>query len=127
MQHRWTALLQAAWAPLAVLCVSWVAAVGFDLYRRVQWFDIPMHFVGAVALAYFFRAAGLRRRVCFALTLLGALAWEAGEYFSDAWLGTHLMHGTDDTLRDLLFSALGAAWFVTCHALLSERRAGQPA
>lgn len=30
-----------------------------------------------------------------------ALGWEMFEALSDAWLGTRLTHGRDDTLRDL--------------------------
>jgi hypothetical protein len=116
------ALIDAAWAPLAVLSGSLVAAFGFDLYRRLHWFDMAMHFAGGMALAYFFKATGMRGRVCFALALVGALAWELAESLADAWLGTRLVHGPADTLRDLLFSALGAACFVTLHALVREQR-----
>ena len=115
------AFLRAAWAPLTVLTVSLVAAGQFDLYRRVQWLDIPMHFVGGIALAYFFRAFGFRRRICFALAVAGAVAWEWSEALADAWLGAQLTHGTADLLRDLLFSALGAACYVAVSALLGER------
>ncbi|MGQ0655633.1 MAG: hypothetical protein ACT4P4_25805 [Betaproteobacteria bacterium] len=104
-----------------MLVASVVAANQFDLYGRLQWFDMPMHLAGGIALAYFFRAWGCRRRVCFALAVIGALAWEMSELLADVWLGMRLTHGPSDTARDLLFSALGAALYVTLCALRVQR------
>jgi len=86
-----------------------------------------MHLLGGMALAYFIGGAGFRRRVCFLLTLAGALAWELAEAMSDARLGTAMTHGVADTLRDLLFGCLGAAWFLTVDAYVTESRAARSA
>jgi len=94
--------------------------------------DIPMHFFGGVAIAYFFancfRAlpAGsilswlrpwLAAAMVLALTSTATVFWEFAEFFSDRFLGTHAQLGLGDTLLDM---ALGIAGGLTYLAMAAK-------
>jgi hypothetical protein len=120
-------LRQAGWAPLLVFVVYIGAAVILDLFSAFPRLDLPMHFAGGLATAYFV-SHGLQnaRRiwgrpsaasawdtvVVLALTLLVALLWEGVEFSSDRLFGTQEQLGTADTVRDLLAGMLGALAYV---------------
>jgi hypothetical protein len=101
-----------------------VVARGLNGYAVFPDIDMPMHFLGGMAAALFFRVALLRgaangligvnqaRTQCFlvlALTCCAAAAWECAEFLSDTYLGTHAQLGPLDTLSDMLFGLGGAA------------------
>jgi hypothetical protein len=125
---RWIAqtLLEAAWAPVLVFCLFLVALHAFDLYRHYPWVDVPTHFLGGLAMAFFFwRAvanartiAGLATRVNPVSLVMGctagaAILWEVFEFLSDQFLGTRTQHGMGDTLSDIVVGlGGGAAYFV---------------
>jgi hypothetical protein len=128
-----TTLTQAAWAPLVVFLVYGVGAKIFDVYLTFPNLDIPTHFLGGAAMAYFFLAAiehsqhllGAIPRAIQALLAIGlstwvAVVWEFLEYGSDLLLRTQMNLGVRDTLSDLFFGVLGA--FVV--AGLAYRRPG---
>lgn len=90
-----TSLRHAAWAPILVVAIQVVAILVFDIYGRYPGFDIPMHFAGGVAIAYFFGACyrsadklellGRPSKVVFpsmilGLTSLAAVVWEFAEF-----------------------------------------------
>jgi hypothetical protein len=108
-------LKEAAWAPLAVLLVSFpVARMPFaeSVYP-------VLHLLGGAALAFFFRRAVrqlyhgwppmLSSLVAFSLACTGALAWEVAEFAIDFVFGTTLQEGLLDTMTDLILSCSGAA------------------
>lgn len=115
-----TTFREAAWAPISVFLFY---VLGFVL----GWFavfpplDIPTHFMGGVAMTYFYRVA-IRRsqkflgdipfaiQVVFAVTATGTTAvfWEFAEHMSDFFLRTNHVFGLNDTLKDLFFGLLGA-------------------
>lgn len=129
-------LRRAAWAPLLVLGLHLVAALALGLYRLWPPTDIPMHFLGGMAIAFFFahayRAAeeiGLLGRpaavlgevtVC-ALVGSATVFWEFAEFLSDRYLGSHLQDGLDDTLGDMLVGLLGGAAFLAGRRFVSGR------
>jgi hypothetical protein len=97
-----------------------VAAKIFHAYILYPWLDIPTHFLGGIAIAYFFAGAigqlspslGTTPRVVKAaaalgLTALAALVWEFLEFISDQFLGSHLNLGVTDTLSDLFYGTIG--------------------
>ncbi|WP_314034429.1 hypothetical protein [Dietzia sp. CH92] len=116
-----------AWADITVSITLLVAAWSnvVDLYRTVGWWDIPVHFVLAGALAvvaYLFCArAGIVRApgargfglagavvVTTALGLaLGAL-WEMVEWFGYAYLTDEIYVTYEDTVGDLAAGGFGA-------------------
>ncbi len=121
----WQTLRDAGWAPAAVFALHLVASRVFHLYARFPKFDIPMHFLGGAAIAFFFHAAalnGARRQVLapyqrlshlalvFAWTCTAAVFWEFGEWLTDHYLGTHAQDGDlDDTLKDILVGMIGGS------------------
>lgn len=117
-----TSLRRAAWAPALVFAIHLVALLGFDFYNLFPEFDIPMHFAGGVAIAYFcgvcYREAaplGLLGQpssnvfppMILGLTSLAAVVWEFAEFVADRQFGTHTQPGLADTLLDLLMGLLG--------------------
>ena len=133
-------LREAAWAPLLVVC--WVVLVErlFDLFMRFPWIDIPTHFLGGVAVAYFFWRACANAQsaarpfanvghavVSLAGTATLSILWELFEFLGDHLLGAHMQHGLADTWSDIFFSLAGGVaylvlrpWFASstsAHAL----------
>lgn len=120
-------LRRAAWAPIFVFALHVVAIVVFDIYRRFPEFDIPMHFAGGVAIAYFFgtcyRSAdklgllGQPSVVVFPPMILGqtclaAVVWEFAEFLVDKQFGVVTQPSLADTLLDLMMGLLGAVVWV---------------
>jgi hypothetical protein len=111
---------QSGWAPLAVF--------GFYVFglitRLYDWFpplDMPTHFMGGVAITYFYRSLisnaqqltgdiPLPVQVIFAFTCTAttAVLWEFYENFADYFLGTHMVRGLEDTIIDLIMGITGA-------------------
>ena len=124
-------LRRAAWAPILVFGIHEVSArLGF--YGAWPPLDIPMHFLGGIAIAYFFgqayRAAEERDLLgwpgeilyvvmVFALTCSSTVFWEFAEFLSDRYLGSHMQNGLEDTLGDMLVGILGGLAFLGGSAL----------
>lgn len=118
-------LREAAWAPLLVLAL-FLAAVGFfDAYTRFPRLDKPTHFLGGLAVAYFFWCGWSQARAltghfprvsqaafAFGGTAASAILWEIYEFLSDHFLATHMQHGLEDTLSDVFFGLSGAAVYL---------------
>ena len=126
--------LRAAWAPALVFSLHVFISRALNAYLWFPPLDIPMHFFGGVAIAYFFGgclralpadaiAGGLRRWLVaafvFALTCAATVFWEFAEFFSDRLFGTHAQLGLEDTLLDM---ALGVAGGLTYLAMASKSR-----
>ena len=127
-----TSLRRAAWAPIAVLMLHVAAVQCFDIYSRFPDFDMPMHFVGGVAIAHFFVACyrsaserellGQPAAVVFppmilGLTCLAAVVWEFAEFAGDQMLGTHSQPSLADTMLDLLLGLLGGTVLIVWNLL----------
>lgn len=121
-------LRRAAWAPVLVFVFHIMAIIGFNIYSRFPEFDIPMHFVGGVAIAYFFggcyQAAAKRELLgqpaavmfppmILGLTCLAAVVWEFAEFLVEQWFGIRTQPSLADTLLDLLMGLLGGAIWIT--------------
>src|SRR5256885_15989741 len=91
---------EAAWAPLAVFCFYAVAAKGFNAYILYPWLDMPTHFLGGIAITYFFRVATVRAQelvgsiprsiqlvLSLGLTAVTAVVWGAFFIFSLIFFG----------------------------------------
>lgn len=113
----WQMATRAAWAPLVVILLRWLARV-FHIREQL---DHVIHFSGGLAIAYFLYqcigicsayTGGLRPQVRLLLTFTAsctvALFWEFGEFASDIFRGTHIQHHVSETLYDLIFGTLGA-------------------
>jgi hypothetical protein len=118
---------RAGWAPILVFLLHvFISRVlnGYILYPPL---DIPMHFFGGVAMAYFLAScfAALPERavapdlrpvaglvLAVGLTGTASVFWEFAEFTSDAFFGTHAQLGLEDTLLDMALGILGAVAYV---------------
>lgn len=126
-----TSLRRAAWAPILVFALHILAILVLDIYSRYPDFDVPMHFVGGAAIAYFFGACyrsadklellGRPSEIVFpplilGLTSLAAVMWEFAEFVAERQFGIRTQPGLADTLLDLLMGLLGGiAWIAWSH------------
>ena len=123
--------IRAAWAPAVVFVLHVFISRVLNAYLLFPPLDIPMHFFGGVAIAYFFahclRAvpAGaisswlrpwLVATMVFALTCTAAVFWEFAEFFSDRLFGTHAQLGLGDTLLDMALGATGGVTYLAMAA-----------
>ncbi len=137
LQHT---LRRAAWAPIAVFGLHTVSSF-IGLYGVWPPLDIPMHFLGGIAITYFFgqafRAAAemdllgrpaaiLYRVTVFTLTCSSTVFWEFAEFLSDRYLGSHAQKGLEDTLGDMLVGILGALAFLAFAAARKGPKTAPP-
>lgn len=110
------------WPAIAVFLFHVVASRGFDAYSRFPWLDIPMHFVGGVAIAYFFHRASITASereiigpyhpvthgvLVVSLTCTAAVVWEFAEFVADYFFAAHAQLGLRDTLADMFLGICG--------------------
>jgi hypothetical protein len=118
---------RAGWAPIFVFLLHvFISRVlnGYILYPPL---DIPMHFFGGVAMAYFLAKsfAGLPEGavapalrplaefvVVLSLTATASVFWEFAEFTSDTLFGTHAQVDLDDTLLDMALGIAGGASYL---------------
>jgi len=113
-------LREAAWAPLGVFC-AYSLGLFLQLFKLYPALDMPCHFLGGVAITYFYRVAikhsqkfvgaipfPVQILLAFTCTGTTTVLWEFYENFADAFLGTHMVRGLEDTLVDLLMGLSGA-------------------
>jgi hypothetical protein len=123
------AIRRAAWAPVLVFAVNVLLWLCFGAYSLLPWLDIPMHFIGGTAIAYFALHAveaavfcGLIgsphrstvRLASFLFACAAAVFWELAEYIADPYIETKLQHGTADTIFDVLLGIGGALCYLAC-------------
>ncbi len=113
-------LREAAWAPLGILGF-YLSSRGLHLFKLFPPLDIPTHFLGGIAITYFYRTA-IRHsqklmgeipnpvQVLFAFTCTGTttIFWEFYENILDFLTDTHMVRSLQDTIMDLLMGLLGA-------------------
>lgn len=115
-------LAKIAIGPLLVLAIHLMADV-FSWYEKIFWLDMPMHFIGGMAIAmssfYFLKYAEVSSKqvgiklltllLILALTALAAIAWEILEFGMDRIFSTTLQPSVYDTMKDLAFGLIGGA------------------
>jgi hypothetical protein len=91
-----------------------------DLYRRIPWWDVPVHILTTGLLAVLVVLAADRGRVAFdrrPLALAGFVViiglalsalWEMGEWAGHTYVDPAIMVGYDDTVTDMIAGGLGA-------------------
>ena len=118
-----TTLHESGWAPLCIF-VFYILALTVHLFDLLPILDVPSHFIGAIAITYFYRSA-IRNsgdvfgetpypiQVWFAFTLTGTttILWELYELTLDFFLDTNKIRGLEDTLTDLFVGLMGAFVF----------------
>jgi len=114
-----TNLIRAVFYVLILIALLHVSAVAFFFYWTYWWFDIPMHFLGGVAVGLFslwiFGFDGGKRRPlssgrALLIALVGSLAfglaWEYFEYANGITFNT-IGNYPLDTIKDLLVDVCG--------------------
>jgi hypothetical protein len=114
-------LVKIAWAPFIVLIIHILATL-FGWYEANWWFDIPLHFLGGMAIslsAYYLLEEfsnrqkfhnefwGLRILLLVAITAMAAVAWEFMEFTFDNLAQTHFQPSLVDTIKDLAIGLNG--------------------
>src|SRR5512139_412286 len=113
-------LREAAWAPLGVIGL-YLLGLLFGVYDRYPPLDIPTHFLGGVAITYFYRIA-IRNsqalsgeipfpiQVLFAFTATGTtiILWEFYEVILDYLFDANNVLGLADTIKDMFVGLMGA-------------------
>jgi hypothetical protein len=115
-----TTLREAAWAPVSVVAF-YLLGLALHLYDLYPPLDIPTHFMGGVAITYFYRSAihnsqeflggiPLPIQIILALTATGTttVLWEFLENILDYFFGTQMVRGLGDTLLDMFLGLSGA-------------------
>jgi hypothetical protein len=114
---------EAAWAPLGVFGF-YLVGLAFGLFDKFPPLDMPTHFMGGVAITYFFRSAIKQSQkflgdlpnpiqIVFAFTCTGTtiILWEFYENAFDFLFGTTMVRGVEDTVVDMFVGLLGALVF----------------
>ena len=113
-------LREAGWAPLSVF-VFYVIGIAFQLFKLFPPLDIPTHFIGGVAITYFYRSViqnsqrivgsipfPIQILLAFTCTGTTIILWEFYENLLDYFFGTHMVRGLEDTILDMFWGLLGA-------------------
>jgi hypothetical protein len=135
---RWLVqtMRDAAWAPILVLALHLVASKLLNAYAIWPDLDVPMHFAGGIAIAYFFHIMSRLGSSCgvlgpfhrltqcllvFGLTSAAAVGWEFAEFLADRYFGTRMQLGDlNDTLKDLLLGIAGGSSFLVAEFVWSR-------
>lgn len=116
--------LRALFFPFIVFLFHFVSMVFFDAYIIMPWFDIPLHFLGGLAIglgtAEIVREMQERKHLKKKLlpgififmvaggTALIAVLWEVYEFLLDVFFFAHHQPSVADTMFDLCLGILGA-------------------
>jgi hypothetical protein len=119
-----TVLAVGGWAPLFVFTVHVLVSRVFNGYRLWPSIDIPMHFAGGMAIAFFIsrsfrhlpREPVTRSRVVVlellligSMTATAAVLWEFAEFAIDQIFASNVQVSLANTMRDLAMGVSGGA------------------
>jgi len=131
------AIRRFGWLPAVVFLAHVVCAHVVDVYRLWPPVDIPLHFAGGFAIAFFISGTletlgdeNVVRRpdwivhllLTFGLTCAAALFWEFAEWTADRALGMSCQLGLDDTMGDMLMGVIGGIVFSVPTAVRMQRK-----
>ena len=113
-------LRESAWAPIGIF-IFYVIGLALQLFKMFPSLDIPTHFMGGVAITYFYRSAiwnskkflgdiQIPIQILLAFTATGTttVLWEFYENTIDHFFGTHMVRGLEDTIVDMFLGLSGA-------------------
>jgi uncharacterized BrkB/YihY/UPF0761 family membrane protein len=105
-----------------LVAVLHMIALKFYLYWVIDWFDIPMHFLGSlliglIVISFLFRVIirgeNFNKKLFISAVFLGVmvvgLGWELFELFFGM---TDLIKDRADTIMDLIMDAIGSAFSI---------------
>jgi hypothetical protein len=113
-------LRESAWAPLSIF-IFYLIGLALHLFKLFPPLDIPTHFMGGVAITYFYRSAiwnsqkmtgnippSIQILLAFTATGTTTVLWEFYENLMDHFFGFQMVRGLEDTITDLFLGLLGA-------------------
>ena len=125
------------WAPFIVFVVHVISAKVFNLYKVWPEYDVPMHFAGGFAFAYFVsqlfqvlprgivqrsRSVVLELLLIGTLTATAAVFWEFFEFTLDPLFQSNIQVSVANTMKDLAMGIIGSIAFMAIRA--RQLRAG---
>lgn len=128
-------LKRAGWAPVLVFTLHVLFSRAVDVYMNYRWSDVPMHYFGGIAMAYFLSTCfaalpeGIVSRkvrpyaqliLVASLTVTAAVFWEFCEYASDSIFKTNALGNVYDTLQDLALGTVGGITYLILALLLGR-------
>ncbi len=123
--------LGGGWFPLLVFSTHVFADRVLHLYDLWPHIDIPMHFSGGLAIAFFVsrcfqllpRESFIRSRIVLlelvlilSITVSATALWEFAEFSIDQLLGTNIQVSLANTIQDMVMGTLGALVLVLIRA-----------
>ena len=120
------------WAPALVFLIHAVGSRVFHVYTLWPQTDIPMHFAGGIAMAFFlsrcFRAlprefvgrsrlAVLECLLVGSLTATAAVLWEFAEFSLDQLTGSNVQVSLANTMQDMALGIMGAGVVIVVRAI----------
>jgi hypothetical protein len=126
LNTSWKILKIGGWAPLLIFATHLYLNRVVHVYDIWPPTDIPMHFCGGLAIAFFFsrcfqllpRVAVKRSRIVLlelllivSLTATAAVFWEFAEFTIDQVFGTNVQISLANTMQDLAMGISGAFLF----------------
>lgn len=123
MKTVWKAIKIGGWAPLLVLGIHLFLSQVVHAYAIWPPTDIPVHFCGGIAIAFFVsrafqllprettqrgRAAILEILLIISLTATTAVFWEFAEFIRDHLWGSNIQVSLVNTMQDLAVGISGA-------------------
>jgi hypothetical protein len=119
------------WAPFTVFMIHVISAQVFHLYKLWPQYDVPMHFAGGFAFAFFVsqlfqelprgivqrsRSVVLELLLIGSLTATAAVFWEFLEFTLDILLRKNSQMGLQNTMKDLAMGIVGSFAFISIRA-----------
>jgi len=122
--YKWlrVAVIKVGWIPVVVFVFHHVVARVFDAYNAIPLLDVPMHFLGGVAIGIFFWVlfnSDESKKTVGKLTFLGQYLvpmmgvfvavslWEFAEWSTDYLGMSQAQLSVDDTMLDMFLGVCG--------------------
>ena len=129
-------ILTAFIAPAIVFAIH-LFAINFYFYSLIPNLDIPMHFIGGMAIAVTviclmnvvekeklaaFKSHFVRAVLLIALVSMSASFWEISEFIVDTSWGFNLQYSLQDTMKDMILGLIGGSIVVISWAYGKTQR-----
>ena len=119
-------LLKGGWAPVLVFGINMLVYF-LGLYQKYLHADVPVHFLGGIAITFFYYksiSCALQKKILgspssllirfflFTLICFTVVFWEFLEWIMEALFQLKLQVGLEDTLFDMLLGILGGTFII---------------
>lgn len=119
------------WAPFTVFVIHVISGKVFNLYELWPEYDVPMHFAGGFAFAFFVsrlfqelprgmvqrsRSVVLELLLIGSFTVTAAVFWEFFEFTLDQILKSNIQVSLQNTMKDLAMGVLGSITLIAIRA-----------